>query len=109
MEILGLADVYGNSRIPLYVMNVTHPLIDEELVRFCAGKRAIMVVEEGQPEFIEHGINTILRRADLQTKVEGKSILPKAGEYTGGVLQAGLLLRDLWIRSRCARTAEADQ
>lgn len=90
MEILGLADVYGNSRIPLYVMNVTYPLIDEELVRFCTGKKAIMVIEEGQPEFIEHGINTILRRADLQTKVEGKSILPKAGEYTGGVLQAGL-------------------
>lgn len=90
MEILGLADVYGNSRIPLYVMNVTYPLIDEELVRFCAGKRAIMVVEEGQPEFIEHGITTVLHRADLQTKVEGKSILPKAGEYTGGVLQAGL-------------------
>ncbi len=90
MEILGLADVYGNSRIPLYVMNVTYPLIDDELVRFCAGKRAIMLVEEGQPEFIEHGINTVLRRADLQTKVEGKSILPKAGEYTGAVLQAGL-------------------
>jgi len=90
MEILGLADVYGNSRIPLYVMNVTYPLIDEELVRFCAGKKAVLVIEEGQPEFIEQGINTVLRRADLQTRVEGKSVLPKAGEYTGGVLQTGL-------------------
>ncbi|MBN9582935.1 MAG: indolepyruvate ferredoxin oxidoreductase subunit alpha [Afipia sp.] len=90
MEILGLADVYGNSRIPLYVMNVTYPLIDEELVRFCSNKKAIFVIEEGQPEFIEQGISHILRRADLQTKVEGKSFLPRAGEYTGGVLQEGL-------------------
>ncbi|WJR75704.1 indolepyruvate ferredoxin oxidoreductase subunit alpha [Bradyrhizobium sp. NP1] len=90
MEIAGLADVYGNSRIPLYVLNATYPLIDEEFVRFCAGKKAILVIEEGQPEFIEQGINTILRRADLQTKVEGKSVLPMAGEYTGGVLKAAL-------------------
>src|SRR6266700_2361853 len=32
---LGLADVWGNTRIPLYVMNVTYPLIDDELVAFC--------------------------------------------------------------------------
>ncbi len=53
LEVLGLADVYGDSRIPLYVLNVTYPLIDAELVRFCAGKKAILMVEEGQPEFIE--------------------------------------------------------
>ena len=40
--------------------------------RFCAGKKAILVVEEGQPEFIEQAINTILRRADIQTRIEGK-------------------------------------
>ena len=32
---LGLADVWGNTRIPLYVMNVTYPLIDDEIVEFC--------------------------------------------------------------------------
>jgi indolepyruvate ferredoxin oxidoreductase alpha subunit len=90
MEIEGLADVYGNSRIPLYVMNATYPLIEDELVEFCAGKKAVMVVEEGQPEFIEQAINTILRRRDIQTIVEGKSVLPMFGEYTGSVLKAGL-------------------
>ena len=90
MEIMGLADVYGNSRIPLYVLNATYPLVDDEFVQFCAGKKAIMVVEEGQPEFIEQAINTILRRKDIQTKVEGKSVLPMAGEYTGSVLKAAL-------------------
>ncbi len=90
LENLGLADVFGDSRIPLYVLNVTYPLIDAEFARFCAGKRAILVIEEGQPEFIEQGINTILRRADIQTRIEGKGMLPMAGEYTGGVVKDGI-------------------
>jgi indolepyruvate ferredoxin oxidoreductase alpha subunit len=90
LELLGLADVFGDSRVPLYVLNVTYPLIDAEFVRFCAGKKAILIVEEGQPEFIEQAVNTILRRADIQTRIEGKGLLPMAGEYTGGVVKAGL-------------------
>src|ERR1043166_5993165 len=90
LEILGLADAFGESRIPLYVLNVTYPLIDAEFVRFCAGKKAILIIEEGQPDFIEQAVNTILRRADLQTKVDGKNCLPMAGEYTGGVLRDGI-------------------
>src|SRR5262249_38314514 len=45
---------------------------------------------EGQPEFIEQAVNTILRRADVATRVEGKSMLPMAGEYTGAVMKEGL-------------------
>ena len=90
LEVLGLADIYGESRIPLYVLNVTYPLIDAELVRFCAGKKAILVVEEGQPEFIEQAVNTILRRADIAARVEGKSVLPMAGEYIGAVMKEGI-------------------
>jgi indolepyruvate ferredoxin oxidoreductase, alpha subunit len=90
LEVLGLADVFGTSRIPLYVLNVTYPLIDAEFVRFCTGKKAILIVEEGQPDFIEQAVNTILRRADVQTRVEGKGMLPMAGEYTGGVVKDGL-------------------
>jgi indolepyruvate ferredoxin oxidoreductase alpha subunit len=87
---LGLADAFGRSRIPLYVLNVTYPLVDEEVVGFCAGKRAVLLVEEGQPDFIEQALNTVLRRADLQTRVHGKDLLPMAGEYTGSVLSGGL-------------------
>ena len=90
LERLGLADSFGNTRVPLYVLNVTYPLIDAELTRFCEAKRAILVIEEGQPEFIEQGIATILRRADIQTGIEGKSMLPMAGEYTGGVVRDGV-------------------
>ena len=90
LEVLGLADAFGRSRIPLYVLNVTYPLVESEVTRFCAGKRAVLLVEEGQPDFIEQALNTLLRRADLQTKVHGKDVLPMAGEYTGGVMATGI-------------------
>jgi indolepyruvate ferredoxin oxidoreductase alpha subunit len=90
LELLGLADIYGASRIPLYILNVTYPLVDAEFARFCAGKKAILTIEEGQPDFLEQAINTILRRADIGTRVEGKGMLPRAGEYTGAVLKDGL-------------------
>lgn len=86
----GLADAFGDGKVPLYVLNVTYPLVDKEFVRFCAGKKAILMVEEGQPDFIEQAVNTILRRADVQTKVHGKDMLPMAGEYTGGVVREGV-------------------
>ena len=82
LQLMGLSDAFGNSRIPLYVLNVTYPLVDEEVTRFCAGKRAVLMVEESQPEFLEQAINVILRKADLQTRVHGKDMLPMAGEYT---------------------------
>src|SRR5436309_6261881 len=85
-----LADAFGDSKIPLYVMNVTYPLVDKEFIRFCAGKKAILIVEEGQPDYIEQAVNTILRRADVQTRVHGKDVLPMAGEYTGGVVRTGV-------------------
>jgi indolepyruvate ferredoxin oxidoreductase alpha subunit len=85
-----LSDAFGNSQIPLYVMNVTYPLVDQEFIRFCAGKKAILIVEEGHPDYIEQAVNTILRRADIQTKVHGKDVLPMAGEYTGGVVREGV-------------------
>ncbi len=90
LELLGLANAFGDSNVPLYVLNVTYPLCDDELKRFCRDKRAILIVEEGQPEFIEQAVNTILRRADIQTKVHGKDMLPMAGEYTGAVMREGL-------------------
>jgi indolepyruvate ferredoxin oxidoreductase alpha subunit len=90
LEQLGLADAFGNADVPLYVMNVTYPLVDSEVKRFALGKRAILIVEEGQPEFIEQAINTILRRADIGTKVHGKDVLPMAGEYTGLVVRGAL-------------------
>src|SRR5215472_254481 len=91
LELLGLSNAFGDSKIPHYVLNVTYPLVEEELKKFCLGKRAVLVIEEGQPDFIEQNINSILRKADIQTKVHGKDVLPMAGEYTAAVVTKGVL------------------
>ncbi|MGV0909009.1 thiamine pyrophosphate-dependent enzyme [Martelella sp. FOR1707] len=90
LQQLGLADVYGNARVPIYCMNVAYPMIDEEVVDFCAGKKAVVMLEEGAPEYIEQALHTLMRRRDLQTKISGKDILPLGGEYTTPVLVNGL-------------------
>ena len=90
LELAGLADPFGNSRVPLYVLNVTYPLVDEEFLAFTAGKKSIMIVEEGAPDYIEQSVSTLLRRSDIQTKIHGKDMLPMGGEYTGLVLKAGV-------------------
>ena len=90
LERMGLADVFGASRVPMLVLNVVYPLVPEEIREFCASKSAVLVVEEGYPDYIEQAVNVELRRADIQTKVLGKGPLPKAGEYASDVLLEGL-------------------
>ena len=86
----GLANASGDTDIPMLVLNVVYPLVPGQIAAFCAGKRAVLVVEEGQPEFIEQDIATLLRRADLQTRLHGKDLLPMGGEYTAEILLKGL-------------------
>jgi indolepyruvate ferredoxin oxidoreductase alpha subunit len=90
LELLDLSDAYGNAKVPIYVLNVTYPLLPGEVQDFCAGKRAVLVVEEGQPEFIEHELNTLIRRAGLDTRIIGKEVLPRAGEYSGAAIRDGI-------------------
>jgi indolepyruvate ferredoxin oxidoreductase, alpha subunit len=90
LQQLGLADAFGASDIPLLVLNVTYPLVPEQVADFCVGKRGVVVVEEGQPEYIEQEIATLLRRRDIQTRLHGKDVLPAAGEYSVEVLAQGL-------------------
>jgi indolepyruvate ferredoxin oxidoreductase, alpha subunit len=90
LHALGLADAFGASRVPLLVLNVVHPLLPGQIADFCRGKRDVLVLEEGNPEYIEHQVNVILRKADLGTRIHGKGLLPHAGEYTAAVIQQGL-------------------
>ncbi len=91
LQTLGLADAFGASRVPIYCMNVTYPLIPEEITGFCRGKREVLVVEEGQPAYIEDAVLAALRRAEINAvKVRGKDVLPLAGEYTGEVVLTGI-------------------
>ncbi|MEJ5990638.1 indolepyruvate ferredoxin oxidoreductase subunit alpha [Ramlibacter sp. PS3R-8] len=91
LQQLGLADAFGETEIPILCLNVTYPLVPEQVAEFCVGKRAVLVVEEGQPEYIEQEIATLLRRRDIQTRLHGKDLLPSGGEYSVEVLANGLL------------------
>jgi indolepyruvate ferredoxin oxidoreductase alpha subunit len=87
---LDLADLYGASRIPIYVLNVAYPLVPEEVKEFCIGKRAVLVVEEGSPEYVEQQVNMILRGADIATRVLGKGCLARSGDYNSEALLRGI-------------------
>ncbi len=91
LQQLGLADVFGASQLPILALNVTYPLVPSEVSDFCAGKRAVLMVEEGSPEYIEKDLLQALRRLDVQTAVHGKDLLPAVGEYTVESLAPGLM------------------
>ena len=90
LQRLGLADSFGNTEIPLYVLNVTYPLIQDEFAEFCRGKDQVLMVEESQPAFIEQAAQAFLRQTGVDTEIHGKDVLPTAGEYTAEVVLAGL-------------------
>ena len=89
LQYLGLADAYGETQVPLYVLNVTYPLVDDEVAAFCLGKSAVLMVEEGPPAYIEQAVSLILRRRDINTRLDGKGTLPRGGDYTASVLASG--------------------
>jgi indolepyruvate ferredoxin oxidoreductase alpha subunit len=91
LQQLGLADAFGQAELPVLVLNVTYPLVPEEITQWCAGRRAVLVVEEGQPEYLEQEIALHLRRAQSSTTLHGKDLVPAGGELTVEVLAQALL------------------
>ncbi|MBN9022114.1 MAG: indolepyruvate ferredoxin oxidoreductase subunit alpha, partial [Rhizobiales bacterium] len=90
LERFGLADIWGETEVPLYVLNVTYPLIEDEVLDFCRDKDAVLIVEEGQPDYLEQALSKMLRNAGLGTRLLGKGPFPMAGEYTAQVMSAGI-------------------
>ncbi len=86
-----LADAFGASDVSILVLNVTCPLAPTQIEDFCRRHDAVLVVEEGQPEFLEQEIATLLRRAAIDTALHGKDVLPMAGEYNVELVAAGLV------------------
>ena len=100
---LDLADLFGASRVPLYILNVAYPLVEDEVLRFCTGKKAVLMIEEGQPDYHEQHLNTILGRHRLPTAVHGKDVLPMGGDYTVDALRKGLRA---FLEQNCPRALE---
>lgn len=90
LQRLGLADIHGRTEVPIYCLNVTYPIVVDEFSDFIAGKDAVLVVEEGQPEFIEQQLGSLMFRAGTATKLHGKDVFPMAGEYTGQIMLDGI-------------------
>ncbi len=121
------ANVCGDTVLPILALNVICPLVPEEIEGFCAGKRAVLLVEEGQPAFLEQEIAATLRRGKgSATALHGKDFVPMAGECAVEVLAraiAGFVARyapelsltegDAWLaaiearRGAVAKTLEA--
>src|SRR5262245_54650817 len=90
LHALGLADVYGGTAIPLLVLNVLHPTVPEELIAFLRGKRRILVVEEGMPNYLEQELKALAHEARLPVEVHGKDLLSPHGEYVPQLVIGGL-------------------
>jgi indolepyruvate ferredoxin oxidoreductase alpha subunit len=87
---LGLADVYGRSAVPLLVLNCIHPLVPEQLIGFMRGKRRILVVEEGMPNYIERELHALAHEARLDVEIRGKDVMSPYGEYIPRLVIGGL-------------------
>jgi indolepyruvate ferredoxin oxidoreductase alpha subunit len=68
----------------------------------------VLLVEEGQPDYIEQALSKILRQAAVSTALSGKDLLPMAGEYTATVMGEGIgaFVRQ-WIPSLLAPAVRA--
>lgn len=90
LRLLGQANALGETDLPLLVLNVVFPLVPEQIESFLRDKDHVLIVEEGNPAFIEQEVCAIAQRVGLATRIWGKDVLPMAGEYTTEVVRAGL-------------------
>ena len=91
LKLMGLSDDFGNSQVPLYVLNVTYPLLPQQFLDFCQNKDHVLLLEEGQPNHIEQELASYLHQQEqISTRLHGKDYLGMAGEYTTAKVLNGL-------------------
>jgi indolepyruvate ferredoxin oxidoreductase alpha subunit len=90
LHVLGLADARGRTPIPRLVLNAIHPLVPEELIEFLRGKRRVLVVEEGMPNYIERELKALAHEARLGVEIQGKDLFSPHGEYVPHLVIDGL-------------------
>src|SRR5262245_1309172 len=86
LELLGMADPFGQSRVPMLVLNVIHPLVPDQLLGFLEGKARVLVLEEGMPSFIEQELKALAHDHGLTTRIHGKDVVAVQGEYVPEVV-----------------------
>ena len=91
LQQFGLADAFGECEIPILVLNVTFPLVPEEIVDILR-RQACGADRRGRAAGIHRTGNSghVLRRLDINTPIHGKDMLMAAGEYTVEVMAGGL-------------------
>src|SRR5260370_10080780 len=90
LHVLGLADARGRTPVPLLVLNAIHPLVPEELIGFLRGKRRVLVVEEGMPNYIERELGAFAHEARLDVEIHGKDVVSPHGEYVPQLVIGGV-------------------
>ena len=108
LHALGLADTRGRTAVPLLVLNAIHPLVPEQLIGFLRGKRRVLVVEEGMPNYIERELGAFAHEARLDVEISGKDVLSPHGEYVPALVIGGLrrFLTGAELRSRSSAAIE---
>ncbi|MGH2393343.1 MAG: thiamine pyrophosphate-dependent enzyme, partial [Candidatus Limnocylindria bacterium] len=66
------------------------PTVPEELIGFLRGKRRVLVVEEGMPNYLEQELKALAHDARLEVAVHGKDVLSPHGEYVPQLVIGGL-------------------
>ena len=87
---LGESDLSGNCNIPIYNLNVTYPLIPNELIKFFENKKSVLVIEEGMPNLIEEHIRAVAQRFKSGVDIYGKDIITSEAEFTPDKILLGL-------------------
>ncbi|MDX2030062.1 MAG: indolepyruvate ferredoxin oxidoreductase subunit alpha [Blastocatellia bacterium] len=90
LELVGAADAAGRTRAPLLILNVIHPLVPEQALDFLAGKKRVLVLEEGMPNFIEQELKALAYDRRLNVEILGKELIGAHGEYVPQLIVSAL-------------------
>ncbi len=86
LHLLGLNGHTRETEVPILALRALYPLVAEELEEFVEGKRAVVIVEEGQPTILEDQIRSMLQKAGCGVALIGKDDLGLEGELEPSAL-----------------------
>jgi len=87
---LGESDLSGKCSIPIYNLNVTYPLVPDEINDFLINKKAVLIVEEGMPNLIEEHIRAVAQRSKSNTEIFGKDVITSDADFTPEKIMSGV-------------------